>query len=164
MFSDLLKSLRMGHRPVYLPSPLAGDIVPLADVQDETFSKGLLGEGVAVRPSLGRVVAPSICRIEAIFPTGHAVALHTVEGLDVLIHVGLDTVSLGGRFFKVNVRMGDTVNRGDVIIEFDREAILRQGLDLTVPILIRNSAEFASVRSREGSVRELERLIVARER
>lgn len=165
MFDRILKSFGMGGRMSVLPAPLAGQVIPLSDVKDQMFAKGLLGQGVAVLPSGNRVVAPSDGKIEAIFPTGHAVAIHTVEGLDVLIHVGLETVKLDGRHFKVNASVGDAVSKGDVLIEFDRAAIEAEGFDVTVPILICNSAEFASIKGCEGSVvEELDQLVIARSR
>lgn len=165
MFDRFLKTVNVGGRVSELMSPLAGQVIPLSEVSDQIFAKGLLGRGVAIKPTGNRVVAPSDGKIEAIFPTGHAVAIHTAEGLDVLIHVGLETVKLDGRHFKVNVSVGDIVTQGDVLIEFDADAIVSEGYDLTVPILICNSAEYASVKGREGEqVDELERLITVRSR
>ena len=106
------------------------------------------------------MIAPADAKIEAIFPTGHAVALNTVDGLDVLIHVGLDTVQLEG-----NAQVGDIVHKGDVLIEFEREAIEAEGYDVTVPILVCNSVEFSSIKGSVGEhVEEMDQLIVARER
>ncbi|WP_343215916.1 PTS glucose transporter subunit IIA [Collinsella sp. An2] len=146
-------------------SPLAGKVIPLSEVDDPTFASGSLGEGVAIIPTGSKVVAPSDAKVKAIFPTGHAVALHTNEGLDVLIHVGLDTYKLEGRHFKVHASVGDEVKKGDVLIEFDREAISSEGYDVTAPILICNAVEFSSIKGNVGdTVSELEKLITARER
>lgn len=101
---------------------MAGHVIPLSEVEDQMFAKACLARVSPWCRRGDRVVAPSDGKIEAIFPTGHAVAVHTVEGLDVLIHVGLETVKLDGRHFKVNAAVGDIVKRGDVLIEFDREA------------------------------------------
>lgn len=162
MFS-FFKSLSWGARSCVLPSPLTGRVIPLSSLADAVFASGQLGSGVAVQPSVGRVVAPSDGKVKTIFPTGHAVALRTDEGLDVLIHVGMDTVELGGRHFTVHVQDGDAVRKGDVLIEFDRDAIAQEGYDLTVPVLISNSAEFSAIKGCEGEdVRELDELIVAR--
>ena len=120
---------------------------------------------MAIRPTGARVVAPADAKVEAIFPTGHAVALSTVDGLDVLIHVGLDTVRLEGKHFSVHSQVGDIVHKGDVLIEFDRESIEAEGYDVTVPILVCNSVEFSSIKgSVGGHVDEMDQLIVARER
>lgn len=165
MFKKVLRSMGLHGHSSTLLSPLAGTVIPLSDVNDQTFAAGLLGQGVAIEPTGDRVVAPDDAKIEAIFPTGHAVALHTDTGLDVLIHVGLDTVKLDGRHFKVHAAVGDHVKRGDTLIEFDRESISSEGYDVTVPILVCNSVEFSSIKGSIGaSVDELDELITVRER
>lgn len=165
MLSNFLKSIGVHARNSVLLSPLAGTVIPLSEVKDQTFSQGLLGQGVAIKPTGNEVVAPSDAKVEAIFPTGYAVALHTVEGLDVLIHVGLDTEKLSGRHFKVHVAEGDYVKKGDVLIDFDRNAIVAEGFDITAPILICNSVEYASIKGNVGScVGELDKLITAKQR
>lgn len=163
MFDGFLKSIGLRTRCKTLLSPLAGKVIPLSEVRDQTFAAGLLGQGVAVVPTGNRVVAPSDCKVEAVFPTGHALALHTSDGLDVLIHVGLETVKLDGRHFHVGVSVGQAVKRGEVLIEFDRAAIEGEGFDVTVPILVCNAVEFASIKGNVGaSVSELDELISAR--
>ena len=163
MIKSVLNTLGIHGRSSVLLSPLAGKVISLADVRDPMFSSGSLGEGVAIEPTGGKVVAPSDSKVKAIFPNGHAVALHTNEGLDVLVHIGLDTDKLEGRHFTVRAAVGDSVRKGDVIIEFDREAIEREGYDLTAPILICNAAEFSSIKGKVGdTVGELEKLITAR--
>ena len=165
MFNRLIRSFGLRRRSNVLLSPIAGKVIPLSDVNDQTFAAGLLGQGVAIEPSGNKVVAPSDSKIEAIFPTGHALALHTEEGLDVLIHIGLDTVKLDGRHFNVKAEVGQTVKKGDVLIEFDRDAIQSEGYDVTAPILICNSVEYASIKGNVGdTVSELDQLITARER
>ena len=165
MFSSLFQSFGLHSRSSVLLSPLAGKVIPLSDVHDQMFAKGLLGQGVAIEPSGGKVVAPSDAKVEAIFPTGHAVALHTNDGMDVLIHIGLDTEKLEGKHFKVHAAVGDAVKRGDVLIEFDRDAIAAEGYDVTAPILICNSVEFASIKGKVGdTVSELDPLVTAKER
>lgn len=165
MFGRLLSSLAPRSKNVVLLAPLAGTVMPLSEVGDATFSSGALGEGVAIEPEGTVVVAPADAKVKAIFPTGHAVALHTDDGLDVLIHVGLDTYKLEGRHFKVRAQVGDTVRRGDVLIEFDGDAIRAEGYDLTAPILICNAVEFSSIKGNVGNtVHELDTLITARER
>ncbi len=165
MFNRLIRSFGLRRRSNVLLSPIAGKVIPLSDVNDQTFAAGLLGQGVAIEPSGNKVVAPSDSKIEAIFPTGHALALHTKEGLDVLIHIGLDTVKLDGRHFNVKAEVGQTVKKGDVLIEFDRDAIQSEGYDVTAPILICNSVEYASIKGNVGdTVSELDQLITARER
>lgn len=165
MFDGLMRSIRLRQRQTILLSPLAGQVMPLSSVNDETFSAGLLGDGVAIQPSSNRVVAPEDAKVDAIFPTGHAVALRTFDGLDILIHIGIDTVKLQGRHFKVLVRPGDMVSQGDVLIEFDRAAIAAEGFDTIAPVLVRNALEFGSLKSAVGKhVEELDKLIVVRSR
>lgn len=166
MFTKVLRSFGMRGRVLTLDAPISGDVIPLSEVKDQTFATGLLGQGVAIRPTGTRVIAPADdAKIEAIFPTGHAVALNTVDGLDVLIHVGLDTVQLEGKHFTVHAQVGDIVHKGDVLIEFEREAIEAEGYDVTVPILVCNSVEFSSIKGSVGEhVEEMDQLIVARER
>ncbi|HJG37254.1 PTS sugar transporter subunit IIA [Enorma phocaeensis] len=165
MFKSFLHSLGFHERRNVLLSPLAGKVIPLSEVNDPTFASGSLGEGVAIEPTGNKVVAPSDGKVKAVFPTGHAVALHTNEGLDVLIHIGLDTYKLDGRHFKVRAAEGDSVKKGDVLIEFDRDAIRSEGYDITAPILICNSVEFSSIKGNVGdTVPELGKLLTARER
>lgn len=165
MFSRLFNSIGLHGKSKVMLAPLAGKVIPLSEVKDPTFASGSLGEGVAIEPTGSKVVAPSDAKIKAIFPTGHAVALHTNEGFDVLIHVGLDTYKLDGRHFTVHAAEGDEVKKGDVLIEFDREAICAEGFDVTAPILISNAVEFSSIKGKVGdTVAELEQLITARER
>lgn len=165
MFDNFFASIGLLARGKTLLSPIEGVVVPLAQVPDDTFASGLLGEGVAIQPTGDRVVAPADAKIEAIFPTGHAVALHTVDGIDVLIHVGLETCVLEGRYFRVHAAPGDKVNKGDVLIEFDREAIEAEGYNLIAPVLVRNAAEFVSVKGNTGKhVSELDELLIAKGR
>lgn len=93
MFTKVLRSFGMRGRVLTLDAPISGDVISLSEVNDQTFATGLLGQGVAIQPTGTRVIAPADAKVEAIFPTGHAVALNTVDGLDVLIHVGLTLFS-----------------------------------------------------------------------
>lgn len=165
MIDGFMRSFGLHRREVVLAAPLAGHTVPLSSVNDETFASGMLGEGVAIQPSSNRVVAPADAKVEAIFPTGHALALTTIDGLEILIHLGLETVKLQGKHFRVLAEQGATVRRGDPLIEFDREAIAFEGYDIIVPVLIRNTVEYSSLRCHEDrQVDELDELIVARVR
>lgn len=128
-----------------LYSPLSGAVLPLEQVKDETFASGLLGKGVAIMPSQGRVVSPINGLVSSMFRTGHAVGLTSDDGVEVLIHVGLDTVKLDGQFFYPKVQNGQTVNVGDVLMEFDLDAITAAGYDLTTPVLVSNSDDFMDV-------------------
>jgi PTS system beta-glucosides-specific IIC component len=117
-------------------SPLDGSAVALAQVADPVFSGGALGKGVAIVPSGRTVFAPFDGEVVAVFPTGHAIGLRSTTGAELLIHIGLDTVKLNGKHFTTKVEQGQAVRSGDVLIEFDRDAILAEGYDLTTPIVI----------------------------
>lgn len=165
MIGNIFKSLTIGSKTITLLSPIAGNVIPLSEVSDPIFAKGLLGKGIAIEPTSDRVVSPSKARVEVIFPTGYAVALRTEDGLDILIHVGLNTIELEGKHFKVHATEGDIVEQGQVLIEYDHQAVEAEGFDATVPILLCNSVEFASIKGCEGqTVGELDPLLTVRER
>lgn len=126
-------------------SPLTGEVVPLKDVPDEVFSSGTLGEGVAVIPTVGKVIAPCDGEISATMDTKHAVGISAESGLELLIHVGLNTVELGGKHFTCNVSEGDKIKKGDVLLEFDIDAIKAAGYQMHTPVLVTNSDDYVSV-------------------
>ena len=132
-------------KSVTIAAPLSGTAVPLEEVNDPTFAEGILGKGIAIRPSKGVVVSPVNGTIVSIFDTGHAVGLVSEDGAEVLIHVGLDTVNLKGKHFSVKKSSGDAVNVGDVILEFDREAIEAEGYDVITPVIISNHFNYEVV-------------------
>ncbi|WP_138418016.1 beta-glucoside-specific PTS transporter subunit IIABC [Aquibacillus sediminis] len=123
---------------VEIVSPLKGDIVPLNQVSDEAFATGLLGKGIAIEPSEGKLIAPVSGTVTALFPTKHAVGLTTDEGVELLIHVGMDTVNLEGKFFTGHVAQGDRVEKGTLLVEFDIASIKKAGYKLTTPVLVTN--------------------------
>ena len=129
---------------VELGAHLVGTVVPLVDVKDPTFSSGALGAGIAVEPTEGKLYAPADGKITVAFPTGHAYGLRTEDGLDLLMHIGMDTVELDGQCFTPKVAKGDTVKRGDVIAEFDIPAIKDAGYLLVTPMVITNSKKAAA--------------------
>ena len=106
-----------------LQSPLTGELVNLTDVPDEVFASGVMGKGIAVNPSEGKVFAPANCEVTTLFPTGHAIGLKTSNGTEILIHIGMDTVKMNGEGFKTHVVQGDKVKAGQLLIEFDIEKI-----------------------------------------
>lgn len=127
-----------------LTAPLAGTVVELAGVSDQMFASGALGPGAAIEPVKGTVVAPADGTITVAFPTGHAFGLRTADGLEILIHVGFDTVELDGKFFEAKVAKGDTVQRGDVLVEFDLEQVREAGYPVTTPLVITNAKSATS--------------------
>ena len=137
---------------IELGAHLVGTVVPLVDVKDPTFSSGALGAGIAVEPTEGKLYAPADGKITVAFPTGHAYGLRTEDGLDLLMHIGMDTVELDGKHFTPKVAKGDTVKRGDVIAEFDIPAIKAAGYPLATPLVITNSKKLAeSVQDAQNS-------------
>ena len=128
-----------------LVTPIVGDVVALADVNDPVFSSGAMGQGIAVKPSQGVVYAPADAEVSIAFPTGHAFGLKTTDGAEVLIHVGIDTVSMNGDGFEAKVAQGDQVKAGDVLGTFDSNKIAAAGLDDTTMVIVTNTADYASV-------------------
>lgn len=123
-------------------SPAKGACVSIKEVPDPTFSEEILGKGIAVKPSEGKFYAPVSGTIGTLFPTLHALGITTPEGAEVLLHIGLDTVSLKGEHFTAHVKEGDTVEKGDLLLEADLEAIQSAGYQTITPIVICNSDEF----------------------
>ena len=128
-----------------LVTPIVGDVVALADVNDPVFSSGAMGQGIAVKPSQGVVYAPADAEVSIAFPTGHAFGLKTTDGAEVLIHVGIDTVSMNGDGFEAKVAQGGKVKAGDVLGTFDSNKITAAGLDDTTMVIVTNTADYASV-------------------
>ncbi|MFM0581709.1 sucrose-specific PTS transporter subunit IIBC [Streptococcus suis] len=128
-----------------LVSPLSGDVVALENVNDPVFSSGAMGKGLAVKPSEGVVYAPADAEVTIAFETGHAYGLKTASGAEILIHIGIDTVSMNGNGFEKLVAAGDKVKAGDAIAKFDAAKIAEAGLDDTTMIIVTNTADFAEV-------------------
>lgn len=128
-----------------LRSPIVGEVVAFSEVNDPVFSSGVMGQGIAVKPSKGVVYAPADAEIAIAFPTGHAYGLKTDNGAEILIHVGIDTVSLNGEGFEAKVSQGDRVRAGDIIGTFDSEVIAANGLDDTTMVIITNTMDYAEV-------------------
>ena len=150
--APLAASAETSGEGVELGAHLVGTVVPLVDVKDPTFSSGALGAGTAVEPTEGKLYAPADGKITVAFPTGHAYGLRTEDGLDLLMHIGMDTVELDGKHFTPKVAKGDTVKRGDVIAEFDIPAIKAAGYPLATPLVITNSKKLAeSVQDAQNS-------------
>ena len=126
-------------------SPIVGQAVALSDVNDPVFSSGAMGQGIAIKPSEGVVYAPADAEVTIAFETGHAYGLKTANGAEILIHVGIDTVSMGGEGFDQKVAQGDKVKAGDVLGTFEAEKIAAAGLDDTTMVIVTNTADYASV-------------------
>ena len=128
-----------------IQTPIVGDVVALSDVNDPVFSSGAMGQGIAVKPNEDVVYAPADAEVTIVFPTGHAYGLKTSNGAEILIHVGIDTVSMNGEGFNQKVAQGDKVKVGDVLGTFDSAKIVAAGLDNTTMVIVTNTADFASV-------------------
>ena len=141
-------------------APVSGEAVALKEVNDPTFSEEILGKGAAVKPAENKIVAPCDAKVDLMFDTGHAVSLVADCGAEILIHVGLDTVKLKGEHFKVHAKNGDHVKAGQLLIEFDRDAISAAGYDTVTPMVICNSDKYSEIRSEAGkAVQAGDRLI-----
>ena len=126
-------------------APVAGEVVALADVNDPVFSSGAMGQGLAIKPSEGVVYAPADAEVTIAFETGPAFGLKTSNGAEILIHVGIDTVSMNGEGFNHTVAQGDKVKAGDVLGTFDSAKIAAAGLEDTTMVIVTNTADYASV-------------------
>ncbi|WP_054743613.1 beta-glucoside-specific PTS transporter subunit IIABC [Cellulosilyticum ruminicola] len=126
-------------------SPLKGQVKKLSDIEDPVFSSGALGKGLAINPTEGKVIAPADGTVTTFFPTGHAIAITTDKGAEVLMHVGMDTVQLQGKHFSPKVKQGAKVKAGDVLLEFDIHAINEAGYSTVTPIIITNTANYLDV-------------------
>lgn len=130
---------------VRIPCPVKGEIIPLSEVKDNTFASGILGEGCAVIPSEGKVYAPFDGVCENLFDTLHALGLRSGQGIEMLVHVGLETVTLNGAPFKTHISSGERFKKGDLLLEFDIEAILKAGCEIQTPVLITNVEDLGGV-------------------
>ncbi|MCR6108453.1 PTS glucose transporter subunit IIA [Salipaludibacillus agaradhaerens] len=126
-------------------SPLNGTVIPLSDVRDEVFSSGAMGEGLAIEPSDNTLYAPFDGTVVMLAPTKHAVGLRSDSGVELLVHIGLDTVTLDGSPFTLKIKEGDEVKKGDVILTFDKKAIHQQGLETITPIIITNKDAYEEI-------------------
>jgi PTS system beta-glucosides-specific IIC component len=140
-------------------SPLTGTVLPLDEVKDEAFATGALGNGVAVVPTEGKLVAPVSGTVSALFPSKHAVGIISDHGAELLIHVGMDTVQLQGEFFTAHIQQGDRVEKGQLLIEFDIKGIQEAGFDIATPVIVTNSDRYNLVTTEEKEVKHGDRLI-----
>ena len=124
--------------------PLNGELKPLSEVNDPTFSGEILGKGVAVIPAEGKLYAPFDGEVSMVFETKHAIGLQK-DDVEMLIHIGLETVSLEGKYFQAKVQAGDKIKKGDLLIEFDLDAIAKEGFDTITPVIVSNADDFANV-------------------
>lgn len=143
-----------------LSACLNGTVVPLAEVKDEAFASGALGDGIAIEPIDGELVAPADGEISSTFETHHAVGMTTADGAELLMHIGIDTVKLGGKHFTYLVNEGDKVKKGQPLIRFELEAIKAEGYPVTTPLIVCNTDDYAAVAAKaSGAVKQGDALL-----
>lgn len=134
------RSIKVGKETI--KTPIAGSIKALSEVKDDAFAHGALGKGLAIEPKEGKVVAPFDGTIMTLFPTKHAIGLVSDKGMEMLIHIGLDTVQLEGKYFEAHVNQGDKVKQGQTLVTFDIDAIKKEGYNLETPVVITNTSDY----------------------
>lgn len=147
-------------KSISILAPMTGDIIEITQVEDEVFSEKMVGDGVAIEPREGIVVSPVQGRIVQIFPTKHALGIETEDGLEILIHIGLDTVELKGEGFKSYVKVGDEVKLGDKLLEVDLDFIRKSGRSTVSPIIITNMDIVKNISTKIGNVNRGEDSII----
>ena len=145
---DFLKKKDKG---IEIGTPVKGKAVPISQVSDPTFGEEILGKGVAIQPADGKIYAPADGTIEMLFDTKHAVSMTTTEGVELLVHIGLDTVALKGEHFTAHKGNGDAVKKGDLLISVDLEAVKAAGYDVITPMVVCNTSDYQTVEAVTGS-------------
>ena len=142
MFDSLKKMFEKNAKTISLKAVEDGRTIPMDEVNDQTFAQELLGPGIAIVPSNGTVVSPINGTIATVMDTKHAVCIQGEDGLELIVHAGLDTVELNGKYYLTYKEIGDQVKAGDVLLEFDLEEITKAGYDVTTPIVITNLGDY----------------------
>ena len=155
--SQIHSSLQVAHgmfptASAVVSSPLQGKAIALEEVKDEVFSQKILGDGIAVVPEKGELYAPADGVIESVFGTKHAISMKTNAGAELLMHIGMDTVKRDGKGFDPQVKDGETVKKGQLLMKFDLDGIKADGYDVTTPIVVTNADEFTIKTVAEGAV------------
>lgn len=142
MFDSLKKMFEKNAKTISLKAVEDGRTIPMDEVNDQTFAQELLGPGIAIVPSNGTVVSPINGTIATVMDAKHAVCIQGEDGLELIVHAGLDTVELNGKYYQTYKEIGDQVKAGDVLLEFDLEEITKAGYDVTTPIVITNLGDY----------------------
>ena len=142
MFDSLKKMFEKNAKTISLKAVEDGRTIPMDEVNDQTFAQELLGPGIAIVPSNGTVVSPINGTIATVMDTKHAVCIQGEDGLELIVHAGLDTVELNGKYYQTYKEIGDQVKAGDVLLEFDLGEITKAGYDVTTPIVITNLGDY----------------------
>lgn len=148
----MLNLLRKRNTTITLFAPMSGEILKLEDVPDPVFAGKMIGDGIAINPVDGEVWAPCDGRIVQVFPTKHAIGIRTKEGIDILLHIGIDTVTLRGEGFKAFISEGSTVKKGDKLLEVDLDFIKENGKSIITPVIITNMNKVRAISLSSGKV------------
>lgn len=156
--AEIREEVRTEPYTVY--APIEGTVIPLSEVPDETFAAEVLGKGAAIRPAKGEVKAPVSGTVTTLFETKHAVGITSEDGVEILIHVGINTLELGGKYYDAHVSEGDTVKAGDLLLTFDMEQIQAAGYEAVTPVIISNTDDYADVENlKMGTTRSMEPIL-----
>lgn len=147
MFGKLFKK-KEEVKDISLVAPVSGELVTLEGVPDPVFSKKMMGDGIAIKPSNGEVLSPIDGKVVQVFPTKHAVGLLAENGAEILIHIGLETVSLNGEGFTAYVGEGDQVKKGDKLIQFDMDVVREKAKNTVIPIIITNTDDMSYIKAK----------------
>lgn len=151
------------HMPLTVFSPITGTVLDLFEVNDGVFSENMLGQGAAIEPSEGKIFAPFDGKVNMVFDTKHALGLTSDDGVEILIHIGIDTVQLQGKYYTIHVKDGDRIKKGDLLAEFDLQGIKSQGYRTVTPIIVTNSESYTSFKTlRTGKIQRGERFLSIR--
>lgn len=138
----------MSKKVIY--SPLCGDVVKIEDVNDPVFAGKMMGDGIAIVPSIGELRSPVNGTVKMIFETLHAIGILSDDGVELLMHIGLDTVDLNGKPFKSHINVGQKVSVGDILISFNIDEITKEGYDITTPVIITNTVNYSSITKKQS--------------
>ena len=145
MFKKLFGKAKEVNKEIEIYAPLTGEYINIENIPDPVFAQKMMGEGFGINPTEGEVVSPIEGKVDNVFPTKHAIGLKADNGLEILVHIGLDTVQLDGQGFEILVSSGDTVQVGDPLLKFDLEYIRNNAKDVISPIIITNSDQTESI-------------------
>lgn len=148
MLKNLFGGLSRNRKSFMLYAHMSGNLIPLREVEDEVFSSGMLGDGIAIEPIDNKLFSPCSGTVGHIFDTHHAINIVSDFGCEILLHIGLDTVELKGKGFDIKVKEGDRINKGDLLCIFDPDVIKGAGLKTTTPMVITNASEYTKIEAR----------------
>ncbi|MBS7008439.1 PTS sugar transporter subunit IIA [Anaerostipes sp.] len=160
MFESFKKAFKQEVKSAEILSPMKGKAIAMSEVSDPTFAGEILGPGVAIVPEEGRVISPVDGKVGVMFDTKHAVSISGPGGVEMIVHVGIDTVELKGKYFTSHKNTGDPVKAGDLLLTFDMDAIKEAGYDVTVPVVICEKGDYADIECFHGKEVEAGELII----